>query len=1356
MSENEHAQLQIPLLENSSIPPPDIITNPSPPAITKTSSIGRLHFFSHFNLFKKTNTLASRKHHLKPEDINPLPTNQTTEYYEKSLFYHLVEQRHGRNTKFSLFRAILITFRSSILSTLLLEFISRTLILLLIWIFSQLLASISDQFILTDSQKYKWAGVLTITLLLQCYFQNHWTSRAKITSARIKAALLGLIYSRLIKSSGDHQTRNNLKTALEGIVERAHVFEKGSVYFGTLYLGIPMLLASAALLWRFFGVLSLFGLAYLLFCLLMQFLTTHKIHKNQQEQSQTTQARISLTKELIHRIKYLKMYTWELIFKESVNEVRTKETHLLKKTMNYQDFSHILCFSSMIISPFIIFTISSLKDLPLFPHTVFPTFLLFAFLKTYLLEYLAEALCFLNEAKSLFKDIYVALESSEIQSKAPTEPRNPENGIEFQHFSAWWSSSDQKYLSYPSVSSSSGVVVAPPYHRDSSVAIDLNPENNTISDEFSLHDITTNIKAGSLNAVIGTMGAGKSSLLLSIAGEMPRCAGNLRFLGRVAYIDKEPMVYPGTIRENIVFGRAYSKESYDRVVKACYLENDFKGFVEGDLTETQQRHITFTRGQKVRIALARAVYSNADIYLLDDALSVVDSRIAMKIYEEVFLGILKNKTRIVTVNHGQYMTDVENIIVMEKGRVIGQGNYDQIEEQGIDVQEIFSCYDAQRKTAQQGLSLDTLPSLKEIPRFDLPEAGGGERTQIREKSRLPYNKSEFRVNKVTPKTYKEYLRSYGSLPLTVITLLFFVLAQGIFMAYIIDFKFWITWALDFQPFLVSTGILIIALLLLYSLKITVFSKLSINASTDIHKETLTRIVRSNLEFFETNPLERILTRFSTDLATIDLKIPKSLYHSLTSVFSILSIILLLAIVNPLTLVSSFTSAFFIIHLARFTYQGIKQTKACELNTRRSIEIFLAPTFSGLIAIRTYSQSRNFKLRYRKAIDENLKANLAHIAESQFLSFFVDILYTLTITSVVFILMAFNSLDPNICGVCLSLVLFNLQTVQYGIKSGIETHRLMSSKARISTYCDVEVEPPLVSREDYYQKSISWPSQGKIEFREVSFLGSQKRKQENGLKNLSFQAFPGEKIGIIDHSLNSAGKNMIIKGLFRLQEGQRNYTQNYIKVDNINIRDVGLHLLRSSIAILHKRPILFSGSVRKNLDPLDQYSDQVILEALEAVNMREIIENWPGGLEGDMKKMAEGLSVGQKQLFCMVRVLLKEDVKVVILDNFSGEVDAETAKLIQKVIEERLEDCTVLNFTERLRELAPYDKVMVIDDEEKVEFNVPYKLLGKEVEDVGITRRKGKFASMVLAAGPDISKYVFEVAKTKYLQKKKKI
>ena len=221
------------------------------------------------------------------------------------------------------------------------------------------------------------------------------------------------------------------------------------------------------------------------------------------------------------------------------------------------------------------------------------------------------------------------------------------------------------------------------------------------------------------------------------------------------------------------------------------MENDLKGFLEGDQTETQQRHITFTRAQKVRIALARAVYSNADIYLFDDPLSVLDTGIAEKIYEEVILKMLKNKTRLMITSQTEFMKDVQNIIVMDKGRVLGQGNYEEIEEQGIDIQDIFACYDNQRKTS--GPSLENLPSLKDITRFPLHDEAS-EKIVIREKHRLPYNKSELRVNKVTFRTYKEYVKSYGSSLLFTITIIFFVLTQGIIVTFAYDLKLWVTWA----------------------------------------------------------------------------------------------------------------------------------------------------------------------------------------------------------------------------------------------------------------------------------------------------------------------------------------------------------------------------------------------------------------------------------------------------------------------------------------------------------------------------------------------------------------------------------
>jgi len=374
----------------------------------------------------------------------------------------------------------------------------------------------------------------------------------------------------------------------------------------------------------------------------------------------------------------LKMYRWEIKFKEIISELRRKGVKLMRKVLYLGDvLAHRLAWSSHYMGAFFMFMLYDVTGGTLEIGEVFSAYFILGFIRFYFVYFVSNAFNFVAETRLLFKRLDVIMDTPEMETVVFEAPKDSQNAIEFDNYTAYWA---LEHL----------VKDAPGLKRNlSSTAFD--PSRFDTSDlRAVLQDLNLNIKKGTINAVIGSVGASKTSFLLSSTGEILKTTGALRYQGRLAYVEQEPTIFAGNFRESILFGNEYNEEFYRRVIKACNLESDLKLFPNGDMSVVGERGNNLSGGQKARLALARALYANADIYLLDDPLSAVDAKIAKSIYTEAITGLLKGKTVIFVTHQVHFVRELESIIAIEDGKVAGTGSFDELKQQGVDVDKLFS------------------------------------------------------------------------------------------------------------------------------------------------------------------------------------------------------------------------------------------------------------------------------------------------------------------------------------------------------------------------------------------------------------------------------------------------------------------------------------------------------------------------------------------------------------------------------------------------------------------------------------------------------------------------------------------
>ena len=977
---------------------------------------------------------------------------------------------------------------------------------------------------------------------------------------------------------------------------------------------------------------------------------------------------------------------------------------------------------------------------------VFSAYFILGFIRFYFVYFVSNAFNFVAETRLLFKRLDVIMDTPEMEAVVFEAPKDPQNAIEFDNYTAYWAM-EHLVKDGPDMKKNISATAFDPSKFDTS---ELRPV---------LRDMNLKIKKGTVNAVIGSVGASKTSFLLSFTGEIPKTTGALRYKGKIAYVEQEPTIFAGNFRESILFGNEYNEEFYKKVIKACNLESDLKLFPNGDMSIVGERGNNLSGGQKARLALARAVYANADIYLLDDPLSAVDAKVAKSIYNEAITGLLKDKTVILVTHQVHFVRGLENIIVIQDGKVAGTGSFDELQGQGVDVNKIFSVEKDENKTNEKESANMNVATTKSEEKPAEAQTQGNPPKKEEDEGEGPNTNSDVDpyAGKVNLKTYGRLFKQAGLLFMLALVCIYIMLQFG-------DVAFgrclgaWTSGEFSLGTALGALGGIAGYMILIYQVKNMSFTFGFLNASRKYHKTMLNKIIRSPVVFFDLNPVGRILNRFSNDIGVLDKFVP----HVGLDVFDIMatvsSVFITLSIVDPV-LIAPIAGALVIISiLIFFYYPTIKLTKGYDLASRGPLYALLSSSISGITIIRTYGQADHLKERFTKMLYTNTKANINFILSSRILGFCVDLTYNLTAIGMIFITTA--RINPNdttsksgaLAAFTLALILSLTGIFQHGVRQFCQTNVLMAAAARVQAYCDLPSEAALTCPGDQALVQKKWPNSGDIDFNKVYM----KYRSDTPfvIQDLNLHADSGQKIGCVGRT--GAGKSTIINLLFRLQEIDRSgdhVNGSFIKVDHTDTQPLGLHLLRGNISIIPQSPFIFTGTVRQNVDPMKEFTDEQIWDALEQVRLKQHVSRLVNKLDTNMSNVSAVFSVGQKQLVCLARALLKPR-KILVLDEATANMDTETDTFIQDKIMEKFSDSTVFTIAHRLATIAHYDKVLVLDKGRKMEFDAPYKLLVQNEGDDSLTNPTGHFGSMVMNTGPKTAQRIVNISKKAFDKKQR--
>eukprot|EP00064_Thunnus_orientalis_P019831 superscaffoldBa00005143_g19961 len=1124
-----------------------------------------------------------------------------------------------------------------------------------------------------DKSRYTWEGylyavLLLVVALLQSLFLQQYFQRCFVLGMKVRTAIMAAVYKKALVVSNDTRKESTVGETVNLMSADAQRFNDVTNFIHLLWSCPLQIGLSIVFLWLELGPSVLAGLAVMVLMVPINGLLATKARKIQIENMKFKDKRLKIMNEILNGIKILKLYAWEPSFQAQVEGIRGQELKVMRKFAYLTSVSTFIfsCAPALVsLATFAVFVGVS-SDNVLTAEKAFTSISLFNILR-FPLAMLPMLIAAMVQTTVSRKRLEKFLGGEDLESGTVRHDPSFNSAVSICDGSFAW-------------------------ERDA---------------EPLLKNVSLDIKPGRLIAVVGAVGSGKSSLMSALLGEMHSTKGFINIQGSIAIVPQQAWIQNATLRDNILFGSPHEEKRFQEVIQSCALVPDLELLPGGDLTEIGEKGINLSGGQKQRVSLARAAYSQADIYLLDDPLSAVDSHVGKHLFDKVIgpNGILKHKTRILVTHGVSFLPHVDEIVVLANGMVSEVGSYNSLRASRGAFSEFLDTYaneqtnqthsesDSCQDTADVELIPETEDTQHDSPLEDtvsvtLKRENSVRRSQRNTRVRLRKNssirksedvdeskKGQRLIDKETMETgqvkfsvYLQYLRAMGWGYAVMVFLVYFI--QNLAF---IGQNLWLSdWTNDAVEYYNMTypawkrdtrvgvfGVLGVAQGFFVFLGTLLLANASVSASRILHSRLLNNILRVPMVFFDTTPIGRVVNRFAKDIFTVDEAIPQSFRSWLLCLLGVLGTLFVICLATPYFTI-------IIIPLALVYYFVQISMRVCSLYRWLAIRL----EFLGNLVV-----------------------------------FFAAL----------FAVISRDSLDSGLVGLSISYALNVTQTLNWLVRMTSELETNIVAVERVSEYTEIENEAKWVTDT---RPTEEWPEAGRLQFE--NYKVRYRPGLDLVLHGISCDIHSTEKIGIVGRT--GAGKSSLTNCLFRIIEA----AEGRILIDDIDISALGLHDLRNSLTIIPQDPVLFSGTLRMNLDPFDRASDEEIWRVLELSHLKDYVAGLQEGLQHEVAEGGENLSIGQRQLLCLARALLRKS-RILILDEATAAVDLETDNLIQNTIRKEFSHCTVLTIAHRLHSIMDSSRVMVLDAGKIVEFDSPSNLLEKQghfyamAKDAGITR-----------------------------------
>lgn len=1154
-----------------------------------------------------------------------------------------------------------------------------------------------------SSMGWLWASMMALVsyLYVLIHHQTFWCGMRM--GMRMRCQVIAAIHHKVLRLNGRalaDVTSGKIINLASNDVRR---FDEAGTFAVFLLVGPLELIAVLVLVGIRLGFLAaVAGVASQLMLIPLQSILAKYIGKLRGCTAKETDERVRLTGEAVTGICAFKMLAWEKPLFDEILKVRQREQNFIRKMNMIRAMNMALTFATTPLVSFTTFTVArytmQLEDFTV--GNIFYAVSLLALPKLTMCEFFVHAVEAVSEVRVSVRRIAEFLSVEEPRSwrervaGAHGEEGDDDRVCDMRHANFQWSSGP-----------ASG---------------------------FSLKDISLSVNRQELVAVCGEIASGKSSLLSSLIGEMEWSSvesGRVYLNAKnISYCSQKPWIISGTIQENVLFGSEYEEGWYEEVLEACCLDEDIANLPHGDDTVIGERGVNLSGGQKARLALARAAYKKAELNLFDDPLSALDSKVGASVFANCFgeNGIISacGGATILVTHQKQYLPQCDYIIVLRNGRIAAEGSYQTLAEQGLpevlmasdDTSNISrdEISDKKRYSKQTSTFWRNFMSKKHVTPLDsstsVKRAGVDASFKFSKSGKLG-PKEDQETGSVSWGVYRDLVMEFGlDRAVIVVGCLFVGQALYIFGDY------WLaSWAAADDESKVKSywiwvySIFVGTIIIISIFRSQLFFASCLKATNSIHRAALKRVLQAPLSFFHTNASGVVLNRFSKDLGTVDEQLPKVSFDAAQAFMMVFGALILLCVVIPVILPIFVPLILIFMYIQRRYLLTSREVKRFEAVSRSPLYQQLSNVLRGLVVIRVYDAEEKFRTNFLSLLTENIGWWYSWVCSARWIGFRLDLLVSVIITAAPLLMVGLRSKfgDDNakLVGLALSQCLYLAGLLQWMVRQTAEVENNMTSTERLFSYTKLEQEPATLDNGGA-SPPPSWPSAGTIEYSHV--YTAYRKGLPPVLKDLSFVVQSGTTCGIVGRT--GSGKSSLMLSLFRLIPN----IDGTVYIDGVDTSKIALDALRKEIAIIPQDPVLFSGSLRANLDPWSQYSDAELWDALDKAKLKDqICAMSDQGLHVNLQECGENFSAGQRQLLCLARVLL-QNCRILALDEATANVDSKTDLEIQHAVHRACTEGpikrTLLVIAHRLDTIMNCDNVLVLSQGELVEQGNPQQLV----------------------------------------------
>ncbi|XP_066561418.1 ATP-binding cassette sub-family C member 9 isoform X3 [Amia ocellicauda] len=1196
---------------------------------------------------------------------------------------------------------------------------------------------ISGLYYLSSNELLQNAYVLAVLLFLALILQRTFLQASYYvtieTGINLRGALLAMIYNKILRLSTSNMSMGEMTL---GQINNLVAIETNQLMWflflcPNLWAMPVQIIMGVILLYYLLNISALIGASVIVILAPMQYFIATKLADAQKSTLDYSTDRLKKTSEILKGIKLLKLYAWENIFCASVEETRRKELTSLKTFALYTSLSIFMNTAIPIAAVLATFVAhANLSEAPLSAATAFASLALFHILVTPLFL-LSTVVRFAVKALVSVQKLGEFLQSDEIGDDSW---RNGEMPVPLEsckkHPGATKAINRKQPLRYQLEGYEQPVrrQLRPMETEDIAVKV-TNGYFTWGSNLSTLSDVNIRIPTGQLIMIVGQVGCGKSSLLLAMLGEMQTIKGKVFWSNKnrnsVAYAAQKSWLLNATVEENITFGSPFTKQRYKAVIDACSLQPDIDLLPFGDQTEIGERGINLSGGQRQRICVARALYQNTNIVFLDDPFSALDIHLSDHLMQEGILKFLQDDKRtVVLVTHKlQYLIHADWIIAMKDGTVLREGTLKDIQNNDV---ELYEHWKSLMNRQDQELEKDTeSDSLTAIERKNLRRAlySREAKSQIDDEDEEEEEEEDdedtqstitSRRSKIPWKVCWKYLTSGG-----FVLLFMMIFSKLLKHSVIVAIDYWLaSWTSNLTTTNFTKGseatkseskVVVFSILCSAGIALCLITSLTVewmglSAATNLHHNLLNKIILAPIRFFDVTPLGQILNRFSADTNIIDQHIPTTLESLTRSTLLCLSAIGVISFVTHTFLIAMvpLTVAFYFIQ--KYFRVASKDLQDLDDSTQLPLLCHFSETAEGLTTIRAFRHEARFKQRMLELTDTNNTAYLFLSAANRWLEVRTDYLgAVIVLTAAVASICSSEVLQSGLVGLGLTYALTVSNYLNWVVRNLADLEVQMAAVKKVNGFLSTESENYEGSM-DVSQVPEDWPQQGEIKIQDLCVRYDPLLKPV--LKHVNAYINPGQKVGICGRT--GSGKSSLSLAFFRMVD----MFEGKIIIDGIDISKLPLHTLRSRLSIILQDPVLFSGSIRFNLDPECKCTDDRLWEALEIAQLKNMVKSLPGGLDAVVTEGGENFSVGQRQLFCLARAFVRKS-SILIMDEATASIDMATENILQKVVMTAFSNRTVVTIAHSVSSILEAEQVLVFSSGILVECDNPPNLLAQE-------------------------------------------